>query len=131
MKMLADNEADITLLAFRISSKRMMQASFTTPIDYLSYGYIAQEISIGTFLNPCLEEMYSQDFIFRVFTPTVYLCIFMVTLLASIILVIAHRLHIDTYPKVLGQNLTMLIRQHELHQGIAPSWSACVSFYLV
>lgn len=43
MDLLDKKEADITSLAFRITLDRLKQAAFTTPIDYLSFGFVAQE----------------------------------------------------------------------------------------
>lgn len=74
-------------------------------------------------------ELQSQDFIFRVFQVTVYICILAVTLAASAILVLSMRQGIRSYPRVLGRNLAELFSQHEIPKdGDAKKrpWSALV-----
>lgn len=47
-EMLARGEADLTTLAFRMTTDRVAKAAFTLPVDSLSFGYCSSEISEST-----------------------------------------------------------------------------------
>lgn len=127
LDMISRDEADLSLVTFGVSSKQTQYATFTTPIDYLSFGFLMKEL--GRRSTPLVsDQLHSQDFIFRVFAPIVYISVFAATLLTSAILVMTRRLRPRDYPVVLGQNLAVLFRQHEIQQGAGSGpLSACVS----
>lgn len=49
LKMISHDEADISLLGFRMSVSRMETVAFTLPMDHLAIGFVTKEIRSWSF----------------------------------------------------------------------------------